>query len=168
MSFKRFEFDLDTMQRVKLNDYFEFPSDLDMSKYTQEYLNKAAKSAEFKLKYPADYYNYELVGVVVHNGTADSGHYYSYIKEQERFTENEQWFEFNDIWVREFDKSDLASECFGGEETLNFGNWQKTALTKCRNAYIVVYKRKLDHIPPDSDEEIEKLVVKKNDSLGQN
>jgi len=44
-------------------------------------LNKAAKSTEFKLKHPTEYYNYELVGVVVHNGTADSGHYYSYIKE---------------------------------------------------------------------------------------
>lgn len=64
-----------------MNDYFEFPPDLDMSKYTQEYLNKAAKSSEFKLKHPAEYYNFELVGVVVHNGTADSGHYYSYIKE---------------------------------------------------------------------------------------
>lgn len=28
------------------------------------------------------YYQYELVGVVVHMGTADSGHYYSYIKER--------------------------------------------------------------------------------------
>mgnify|MGYP003338904969 CR=1 FL=1 len=89
MTFKRFEFDFDSMQRQKVNDYFEFPSELDMSKYTQEYLNKVAKSTEFKLKHPAEYYNFELVGVVVHNGTADSGHYYSYIKEQEHFTEKE-------------------------------------------------------------------------------
>ena len=34
MTLKRFEFDLDTMQRMKVNDYFEFPLDLDMSKYT--------------------------------------------------------------------------------------------------------------------------------------
>jgi ubiquitin carboxyl-terminal hydrolase 34 len=33
------------------------------------------------MKYAAEYYNYELVGIVVHSGTADSGHYYSYIKE---------------------------------------------------------------------------------------
>lgn len=138
-----------------------------MSKYTQEYLNKAAKSTDFKLKHPAEYYNFDLVGVVVHNGTADSGHYYSYIKEQERFTEQEQWFEFNDIWVREFDKNDLANECYGGEETLNFGNWSKNTMNKSRNAYIVVYKRKLEEMPPDSDEEIEKAVVQKSESLGQ-
>jgi len=46
--------------------------------------------------------------------------------------------------VREFDKNDLANECYGGEETISFGNWQKSAYTKTRNAYIVVYKRKLD------------------------
>lgn len=40
-------------------------------------------------------------------------------------------------------------------------------MTKSRNAYIVVYKRKLDEMPPDSDEEVEKVVVRKSDSLGQ-
>lgn len=121
------------------------------------------------MKHPADYYNFELVGIVVHSGTADSGHYYSYIKEQEHFTEavGDQWFEFNDIWVREFDKNDLANECYGGEETMNFGNWSKNTMMKFRNAYIVVYKRKLEQMPPDSDEETEKVVVKKSESLGQ-
>lgn len=48
---KRFEFDMDTMMRVKVNDYFEFPHDLDLSKYTQDYLSKKAKGGEFQLKY---------------------------------------------------------------------------------------------------------------------
>jgi ubiquitin C-terminal hydrolase len=115
---KRFEFDMDTMMRVKVNDLFDFPHDLDLSKYTQDYLSKKAKGGEFTLKYHADYYNYELVGIVVHSGTADSGHYYSYIKEQERFEANQQekWFEFNDTMVRDFDKSEIPSECFGGVE----------------------------------------------------
>jgi len=39
-------------------------------------------------------------------------------------------------------------------------------MNKSRNAYIVVYKRKLEEMPPDSDEEIEKAVVKKSESLG--
>jgi hypothetical protein len=34
MPLKRFEFDYDNMQRIKLNDFFEFPTELDMSKYT--------------------------------------------------------------------------------------------------------------------------------------
>lgn len=35
---KRFEFDYENMIRYKLNDYFEFPLDLDMQKYTSMYL----------------------------------------------------------------------------------------------------------------------------------
>ena len=31
------------------------------------------------LKYPKEYYEYKLTGIVVHTGTADSGHYYSFI-----------------------------------------------------------------------------------------
>jgi hypothetical protein len=33
---RRFEFDLDTMQRLKVNDHYEFPLELDMEPYTQE------------------------------------------------------------------------------------------------------------------------------------
>jgi ubiquitin C-terminal hydrolase len=32
---------------------------------------------------PDAYYHYDLVGVVVHSGTAFAGHYYSYIKERD-------------------------------------------------------------------------------------
>jgi len=36
VSLKRFEFDFDRMVRVKVNDYCEFPLELDMFPYTQE------------------------------------------------------------------------------------------------------------------------------------
>jgi ubiquitin C-terminal hydrolase len=36
---KRFEFDYDINQKLKLNNYCEFPKELDMEPYTQEYLN---------------------------------------------------------------------------------------------------------------------------------
>jgi len=56
------------------------------------------------------YYIYELVGVLVHSGNADSGHYYSYIKQRG----TERWLEFNDTRVTEFDAKNLPKECFGG------------------------------------------------------
>jgi len=37
---KRFEFDFDTMSKTKLNDYCEFPMELDMTKYSQEYIKR--------------------------------------------------------------------------------------------------------------------------------
>ena len=36
VTLKRFEFDLTTLTKVKVNDYCEFPTELDMLPYTQE------------------------------------------------------------------------------------------------------------------------------------
>jgi hypothetical protein len=38
ITLKRFEFDYDNHSRHKLNDYFEFPLDLDMHRYSGSYL----------------------------------------------------------------------------------------------------------------------------------
>jgi ubiquitin carboxyl-terminal hydrolase 34 len=105
------------------------------------------------MKYHSDYYNYELVGIVVHSGTADSGHYYSYIKEQERFDSAtpEKWYEFNDTFVRDFDKNEIPNECYGGVE--QSVGWGTKGYVKTANAYIVVYKRKMEEVPLDSDDE---------------
>ena len=57
-------------------------------------------------------YEYKLVGVVVHMGTATAGHYISYInikrghKSEEDpewlCTEKDKWLEFNDSTVKDF------------------------------------------------------------------
>lgn len=44
-------------------------------------------------------YLYQLVGVLVHSGSANSGHYYSYIRERDG---EGRWLEFNDNIVKEF------------------------------------------------------------------
>lgn len=64
-------------------------------------------------------YRYELVGVTVHTGTADGGHYYSFIKERNKSAmQHDRWFLFNDAEVKPFDPSQIAAECFGGEMTV--------------------------------------------------
>jgi ubiquitin carboxyl-terminal hydrolase 9/24 len=40
LDLKRFEFNFDTMSKFKVNDYCAFPNELDMKKYTQEYLKR--------------------------------------------------------------------------------------------------------------------------------
>lgn len=45
----------------------------------------------------------------MHTGTADFGHYYSFIKISE-----DKWHEFNDSLIKEFDPKNIESECFGG------------------------------------------------------
>jgi len=53
----------------------------------------------------------------VHSGSADGGHYYSYIKERNRQSPGYgKWFEFNDTKVSEFSLINLKKECFGGQQ----------------------------------------------------
>lgn len=121
ISLRRFEFDFDSMTRNKLNDYFEFPMILNMEPYTQEGLERAEKEKERlqgkevqipEKTFSDDYYDYKLKGVIIHMGTAESGHYYSYILD----IDQNKWFEFNDIWVSEIDPNKISNECFGGQE----------------------------------------------------
>lgn len=75
----------------------------------------------------------------MHTGTADGGHYYSFIKERNLPASSnggagghhERWFLFNDAEVKIFDPSQIATECFGGEMIVrliasNFSNQIKT------------------------------------------
>ena len=77
----------------------------------------------------------------MHSGTADAGHYYSYIKDRNDCEGN--WCEFNDTNVLSFNISNLKNECFGGElEGHNRNNAFEWDCTKSRNAYILIYERR--------------------------
>lgn len=159
LSLKRFEFDLETLTRYKLNSYCEYYDELDMKDYCQETLAKKEllkKMQEEKLTYemltedqkavhdyslPENYYNYKLKGTVVHYGTAEAGHYYSYIKERG----TDKWFEFNDTTIRDYDPADLPEDTFGGklkhERKIIQGGKQYIETEKLNNAYVLIYER---------------------------
>lgn len=123
---KRFSYNYDTMQKVKLNDYCEFPMKINMSPYMVDPEDKATQNNEYK-----------LVGVVIHRGIADSGHYYSFIQERDN---NNEWFEFNDTIVSSFDIEKIKDEAFGGEDQWDDGSRKHRAERHC-NAYMVFYER---------------------------
>ena len=87
---KRFEFDYNNMRNQKLNDRCAFPLELDMEPYTVEGIAKKEAESDIRTSmalrasdyviHPPEYYQYELRGIVVHTGTAECGHYYSFIK----------------------------------------------------------------------------------------
>ncbi|TYZ61082.1 hypothetical protein PybrP1_011382 [[Pythium] brassicae (nom. inval.)] len=141
---KRFEFDFDTMEKLKINDYLEFPQELDMFPFTSAALSPAAQGA-------TELCLYDLVGVVVHSGTSDVGHYYSFIKDR---SGAQRWLEFNDEVVREFDVDMMEAECFGGEEPKMQwlgGARAGSVQMKRRNAYMLMYERRCaaaDETPP--------------------
>ena len=65
---------------------------------------------------------YDLVGIVVHQGGCNAGHYLSYVKERKlpsaaAATGADKWIEFNDDQVSDFDPARIPAETFGGYGT---------------------------------------------------
>ena len=115
---RRFEFDIEYMQRMKVDDFCQFPMILQMDQYTKEGLMNKEKKNSVTMKDPS-YYQFELVGILVHSGTAEFGHYYSFIKDREKSSKTySQWFQFNDHTVEPFEEKDIPNTCFGGVETI--------------------------------------------------
>ena len=130
---KRFEFNYNTMTKIKINDYYEFPFEFDMTNYTFDYLNN-------KDNYDKNKNNnlYKLKGVVVHSGNSEGGHYYSFIYDND----SKEWFEFNDITVKKFNIQNFKKEIFGGfEEIVNFKTKKKEKVVLNRNAYLLFYEK---------------------------
>ena len=64
----RFDFDYNTLQRIKVNDRFEYPLELDVSPFLDP---EALENPENCI--------YELKSVIIHRGGAYGGHYHAYI-----------------------------------------------------------------------------------------
>lgn len=110
---------------------------------------------------------YKLVGIVVHSGQANGGHYYSFIKNRSPGLDNptdsadtmsmasenaggqyNNWFKFDDNDVSEFklDDEELRNQCYGGDYTGEvYDNVMKRLTYKKQkrwwNAYILFYER---------------------------
>ena len=129
---KRFDYDIMTGVRHKINDRFDFPEKIDMSRYNIDYLQDTERLP------PPDVF--ELVGILVHTGTAETGHYYSYVKERlPRVESGVTWVEFNDADVSPFDPARIPDFCFGGitEPT----GYAAASYPKSWNAYMLFYQR---------------------------
>ncbi len=127
INLSRFDYNYDKQMRVKVNDYCEFPLELNMLPYTQQYLSKASKSRKNtsdglqntsrSVGDSPQGYEYTLKGVVIHMGTAHSGHYYSIIRDHADTSGRKNvWLEFNDSKVSEFNLRDLSNIAFGERE----------------------------------------------------
>lgn len=161
-----------TMQKEKVNTHFSFPMKLDMSGYVektllpQQYqesiteLNEQKKWTE-EINAADDLavddelneqYEYNLIGVTVHTGNADGGHYYSFIKERNGPHPHapDRWFLFNDAEVKQFDPSQIEAECFGGEMTSKTYDtvtekYLDFSFEKTNSAYMLFYERVQSH-----------------------
>jgi ubiquitin carboxyl-terminal hydrolase 34 len=84
---------------------------------------------------------FELVGILVHAGTAESGHYYSFIRERPSQNGDESWIEFNDDNVMTWDPSMMEHSTFGGPDyRASFDN-NSSPYDKQFSAYMLFYQR---------------------------
>lgn len=82
---KRFDYDVTTWRRIKLNNFVSFPTTLDMSPYISQ--EEGLHSADGNVP-PI----YELLSIMIHSGGAMGGHYFAFIKS----LKDGKWIKFND------------------------------------------------------------------------
>lgn len=179
---KRFEFDYHTQTRYKVRDRFEFPQELDMFRYTADGLaameqqqqqaagsstggtspdtdsagssglQHAASDASQQLEVQHAAYMYDLKGMVVHSGSAFTGHYYSYIKERAHYavdgsTDSGEWYCFDDKSVRGWDIDNLEPDCYGGRASQDWDSRIRPTKQECdrpHSAYMLFYERRCE------------------------
>ena len=145
---KRFYLDYETCHTRKINSKFEFPKKLNLKLFCVEEVTKKFGSNQSEstdiYNREDEYYQYELKGINVHTGSADGGHYFSFIDTNREGKDNNMngnpenknnWLIFNDSHVSIFDTDRIPSECYGGSnEGYSYEN--------CQNAYLLIYERK--------------------------
>ena len=107
LTLTRFSFNMSTGVREKIDSFFSFPDEIDLSKITTEQSGRQC---------------YNLIGIVQHAGTAEAGHYISYIYN------DHSWWVFNDTSASSTDTGALAAT-YGGDECMG-------------NAYLLFYADK--------------------------
>lgn len=145
VSLMRFEYQEQIKKKFDKIEYDEF---IDLGNYILKDENKFEKNNE------NDNYNYELFGVLVHDGNAEGGHYYVYIKENK----SRNWVKFNDSKSMYVNQSDVFEKNFGGREKhiSVYGNGFVSTeyLGNHRTAYFLIYlqRDKIDEILSDVTE----------------
>lgn len=126
---KRFAFENMFDVDNKVNDRFEFPSEIDMSLYNRKHLEDPDA--------PRTPDPFELVGVIVHQGSLSYGHYWSYVRTPApSHLYPTPWMHLEDSRYLPCNGGvqEVQEQCFGGA-----GN----ALSeRSDNAYVLFYQRK--------------------------
>ena len=100
---KRFEYDMQTDETIKLNDRYEFPLSLNLNAYLHEDVQEDERQD----------YAYVLHSVLVHSGEVNLGHYCAYINTMEN--KKNTWYKFDDETVLRVREKAAVNATFGGE-----------------------------------------------------
>eukprot|EP01087_Luapelamoeba_hula_P010523 TRINITY_DN2786_c0_g2_i1.p2 TRINITY_DN2786_c0_g2~~TRINITY_DN2786_c0_g2_i1.p2 ORF type:complete len:2352 (-),score=229.36 TRINITY_DN2786_c0_g2_i1:29-7084(-) len=122
----------------------------DPSAAPREWVGESDTPAElFALPHPPSYYQYKLVGVLVHSGNHEAGHYYSFVKD--RTDETGRWYLFDDKHVKPwtYSPSEMEEEWYGGEQAATGSYaWPGQKVPRLKSAYMLFYQR----VQPEEEE----------------
>ncbi|OHT15438.1 hypothetical protein TRFO_14027 [Tritrichomonas foetus] len=138
---KRFVYDYTNWQRRKIDTRVEVNDVIDISSHFPPNNGNDTNDKETGTNI------YKLTGVIMHSGSADSGHYYSFVKNKE----TAEWFKYNDKDVTPVTLDDVLKE----------GNGFSA------QAYILFYERENLCIFDDvsMDEEMKTIISEENLNL---
>ncbi|KAK0366888.1 hypothetical protein LTR59_003219 [Friedmanniomyces endolithicus] len=124
---KRFTFEAMMGMEGKANDRFDFPAEIDMARYHRQHLENSDDEIQSDV--------FDLVGVIVHQGSLEFGHYWSYVRLGNAATPA-RWVNLEDKHVRTCQGvQEVQNQCCGG---LQFAN----GMERSDNAYVLFYRRR--------------------------
>ncbi|TKA63553.1 hypothetical protein B0A55_11169 [Friedmanniomyces simplex] len=124
---KRFTFEAMMGMEGKANDRFDFPAEIDMARYQRQHLEHPEAEIQSDV--------FDLVGVIVHQGSLEFGHYWSYVRLGNAATPA-TWVYVEDKHVRGCQGvQEVQNQCCGG---LLFAN----GMERSDNAYVLFYRRR--------------------------
>lgn len=132
LQLRRFEFNTRNGRRDKINDKFDISLKINIAPLLEDYeTNKSHKEI------------YKLHGIIMHSGSADSGHYISYVRMKQG------WVEFNDSEVSRVEQDYVLNRAAA-----------KGSIENC-NAYLLVYMKE-DFVCTDKDGNLIEFETLKN------
>ena len=108
---QRWDYAIETQEKHKLEHEVDFPLEFDTSSYHTE-----------------ENCIYSLKGVVVHQGSAEQGHYFAIVQDDES-----QWYLCNDQIIEYFDIDKISDWAFGIPSDINASNPSKVTSTSTQS-----------------------------------
>ena len=127
---QRISFNYETFLMEKINDEVAFEKELNVKKYTIDKSNKNIDNDQF---------DYELIGVIIHNGTAQYGHYYSVIYSQDKKSDKNKWYKFNDTSVTETTYESMKRDIESNSSSNDRGGEYNPS------PYMLLYRKKIKY-----------------------
>ena len=143
---KRFKYDKKENKFIKLNNYVKYEYKMNLN----EFISKKDKKNNNE--------NFVLYSVIIHNGSLDNGHYFTFCND---FKSN-VWIKLNDSKINVSDEKEVFDDNFGGFYNDFEYDFEKNKIItiknveKEKNAYILIYVK---------EDKISKLIENENEEI---